>query len=615
MKDYQEKNYVNMYPLPAKGRGRDCIEVQKKYYDIKNNPANFYAQPFLNDRSCFLDEEKRKRLTSNWIAEQLLDDKLLDKIDEIPSPDTYIIKSHTKPVPENTTGKVNREEEKVAHRLFEREDYTGSDIDFFADYQVPICRDSTKKKDKSTNYGKVDLVSVSEEKKEIYIMELKTYSSEETLLRCVCECYTYWKQIEHTKLKEEITNKINEELQKASSAKRVDYTDYKVVPTVLVFDGQYQHLQLRSGYLHSLQELMVKYGVRFFVIASDKEFKFETYRDYLNKCIIKELPVKIIDFPALAKRKSQELAIALDDAIRYAEHKADNNTYGGYTIADKFYSTYLSNKTFDKFLAEMKPAFMAMFKDGDGGELEVRCDKDGNAVYPPKMACFGSSSRMMYNAAKHLSDFIFEKKMPTTVGGTANLDGYYNSPEHHIFVEAKCREPYGEKSNIISRKYEELYKHISDSPKTNITCDIGSVTDDKKMKVTFKYDDKIISYFDIKQLISHYLGIATAILKEEKNEQDLKYFYKPIKFLYFIYDPRELYFEYPLLGERIKEIFGITCDECESINHQGLFEVILKYLKDNYYTNSPVNTNIIVDGFRLSICSQNNFKDKLEYEV
>lgn len=605
MKDYKEKNYVNMYPLPAKGRGRDYVKVQEMYDDIKKNPDNFYAHPFLNDRSCYLNEDKRKRVTNNWIAEQLLYDMLLDDIDKVDSPDTYLIKEHIKPVPENTTGKVNREEEKVAHRLFEREDYTGSDIDFFADYQVPICRDSAKKKDKTTNYGKIDLVSVSEAKKEIYLMELKTYSSEETLLRCVCECYTYWKQIDHNKLANEIALKYS----------KPEYAFYKVVPTVLVFDGQYQHLQLRSGYLHSLQELMVKYDVRFFVIASDEEFKFETYREYLNKCVIKELPVQIIDFPALAKRKSQELAIALDDAIHHAEHKADKNIYGGYTFADKFYSTYLSNKTFDKFLAEMKPEFKEMFKDGDGGELEVRCDKDGKAVYPPKMACFGSSSRMMYNAAKHLSNFIFEKKMPTTVGGIANLDGYYNSPECHIFVEAKCREPYGEKSNIISRKYEKLYKHISDSPKTNISCDIGSVQDDKKMKVTFKYDDKIISYFDIKQLISHYLGIATAILKEEKNEQDVKYFYKPIKFLYFIYDPRELYFEYPLLGERIKEIFGITCDECESINHQGLFEVILEYLKDNHYTDSPIDINKIVDSFRLSICSQNNFNDKLEYEV
>ena len=605
MKDYKEKNYVNMYPLPAKGRGRDHIAVQEKYEAIKDNPANFYAQPFLNDRSCFLNEDKRKRLTSNWIAEQLLYNILLDDINKVESPDTYLIKEHTKPVPENTTGKVNREEEKVAHRLFEREDYTGSDIDFFADYQVPICRDSAKKKDKATNYGKIDLVSVSEAKKEIYLMELKTYSSEETLLRCVCECYTYWKQTDHNKLANEIALKYS----------KPEYAFYKIVPTVLVFDGQYQHLQLRSGYLHSLQELMVKYDVRFFVIASDEEFKFETYREYLNKCVIKELPVQIIDFPALAKRKSQELAIALDDAIRHAEHKADNNIYGGYTIADKFYSTYLSNKTFESFLKEMKQEVKEMFEKGDGGELEVRCDKDGNAAYPPKMACFGSSSRIIYNAAKHLSNFIFEKKMPTTVGGTANLDGYYNSPECHIFVEAKCREPYGEKSNIISRKYEELYKHISNSPKTNITCDIGSVQDEKKMKVIFKYDDKAISYFDIKQLISHYLGIATAILKEEKNEQDVKYFYKPIKFLYFIYDPRELYFEYPLLGERIKEIYGITCDECESINHQGLFEVILEYLKNNYYKDSPVNTNIIVDGFRLSICSQNNFKDKLEYEV
>ena len=66
---------------------------------------------------------------------------------------------------------------------------------------------SAKKKDRSTNYGKVDLVSVSEAKKEIYLMELKTYSSEETLLRCVCECYTYWKQIDHNKLANEIALK------------------------------------------------------------------------------------------------------------------------------------------------------------------------------------------------------------------------------------------------------------------------------------------------------------------------------------------------------------------------------------------------------------------------
>ena len=605
MKHYQEKNYVNMYPLPAKGRGRDYVKVQELYNKAKIIPSNFYADKFLNDRSCFLNEENRKRVIGNWIAEQLLDDKLLDNIDKVPSPDTYLIKGHTKPVPENTTGRVNREEEKVAHRLFEREDYTDSDIDFFVDYQVPICRDQAKKTDKSTNYGKVDLVSVSEKMREIYLMELKTYGSSETLIRCVCECYTYWKQIYHDVLAQEVAYKYN----------KPEYASYKVVPAVLVFDGQYQHLQFRSGYLHSLQELMKKYGVKFFVIASDMDYKFESYREYISNCIIKKLPIQVIDFPALARRKGQELAVALDDAILYAERKPNNEVYGGYTLNDKYFGTYLSNKTFQKLLNAMKPEIKTMFSDGDGGELEVRCDKDGNALYPPKMACFGSSSRILYNTAKDIPDFIFEKKIPTTVGGTANLDGYYNAPECHIFVESKCREPYSEKSNIISRKYEKLYEYISNSPENNITCEIGSVTDEKKMKVTFKYDDKVIRYFDIKQLISHYLGIATAILKNENNDCNISYARKPSKFLYFIYDPRELYFEYPLLGERILEIYYITCDECESILHKELFKTIIEYLKDKYYPESVVDTESITKYFNLEMCNQNNFKQKLGSEV
>ena len=68
---------------------------------------------------------------------------------------------------------------------------------------------------------------------------------------------------------------------------------------------------------------------------------------------------------------------------------------------------------------------------GDGGELE---EKDGR---PPKMASFGSSSRMIYNLSNKKDGFHFEKKLPTTVGGTANLDGFYEDDARYIFCRGE----------------------------------------------------------------------------------------------------------------------------------------------------------------------------------
>lgn len=47
----------------------------------------------------------------------------------------------------------------------------------------------------------------------------------------------------------------------------------------------------------------------------------------------------------------------------------------------------------------------------------------GNYI-PPKMSSYGSSSRMLYELAKDIPDFIFKYKMPAIIGGKAHLDGY-----------------------------------------------------------------------------------------------------------------------------------------------------------------------------------------------
>ena len=183
MNNYKETDCVNKYPMPRLDSRADFETVKNEYDKRKVNPADFYSKDLLNIRCSFINDQNEKVVVTDWIAEQIIKDDLLSGIETVCSPLPYIV-GHTKPVPENTAGRVNREEEKIAHRLFEKETYYDSDIDFFVEYQAPICRDKALREDEDTNYGKVDLIALSEDKKEIYLMELKRHhcDSDETLL-------------------------------------------------------------------------------------------------------------------------------------------------------------------------------------------------------------------------------------------------------------------------------------------------------------------------------------------------------------------------------------------------------------------------------------------------
>ena len=63
--------------------------------------------------------------------------------------------------------------------------------------------------------------------------------------------------------------------------------------------------------------------------------------------------------------------------------------------------TYMINEEWNDFLSDMPEAARKEYGEGDGDELK---EKDGR---PPKMASFGSSSRMIYNLSK-------EKELPVS---------------------------------------------------------------------------------------------------------------------------------------------------------------------------------------------------------
>lgn len=313
------------------------------------------------------------------------------------------------------------------------------------------------------------------------------------------------------------------------------------------------------------------------------------------------------DLSKKSQGEEMELNKILDEAIRLHETAINSGLNAGYVVNGKTYPNYISNSSWEEFCDDMKvnhPAAYDNYKNGDGKELDER--KVGQNIYPPKMASFGSSSRFIYNLMKHDKSFKFEEQLPTTVGGTANLDGFKETSDSYVFVEAKCREPYSKKNKFYGQKYFELYDFISQSDNTPVTIDMDLTKGkEHEMDVAFRCNGNTVEYFDLKQMISHLLGVGTAILKKEM------YTDKPIKFIYLIYNPEPLVFKNEKTKNEICNIYYQTCNEAEAAISKELFKDVLLYLKEKYYHDSSVNINRTANNFSFSICNQENFIEKL----
>lgn len=256
----------------------------------------------------------------------------------------------------------------------------------------------------------------------------------------------------------------------------------------------------------------------------------------------------------------------LDLAIKKSEAKAKG---GGYLVNGKMFDCYMTNEEWESFKNNMSADAMSEFSRGDGGELT---EKNG---YPPKMSSYGSSSRMIYNLSKDKKIFHFEKKLHTTIGGTANLDGFYDDGSRYIFVEAKCHEIYSKKSDIVSKSYKKLYEFINTYMADSIQIQMCDAKKDGYMKAVYFADGEKLLHLDLKQMICHLLGIATGILKGtlERKQND---------FIYLLYDPTELDISKDV-KEATNEIYERTRYECNLVDFATLFRVILLFLMEEKY--------------------------------
>lgn len=266
-----------------------------------------------------------------------------------------------------------------------------------------------------------------------------------------------------------------------------------------------------------------------------------------------------------------KLADKLDIAIKATETTPAEEE-NGYILNGKTYRAYMTNQKWQVFCDSMTEQARREYREGSGGELE-------ETSTPPKMASYGSSSRMLYLLSRNTDGFHFETKLRTSFGGPgANLDGFAEQDDRYLFVEAKCREPYhaphSESNPIaVSRAYSELYEHINNTMYGSLLCHMQPhETNATRMKVTYSCDGEPIQYFDIKQMICHLLGIAVAVLEGRLPD-------KRIDFLYLIYDPTELNME-PTDKAEIEAIYDRLREECISIDFATLFVTLLTYLRD-----------------------------------
>lgn len=205
-----------------------------------------YNKDFLNWSSKTKDSKDSKEFYTEVIAEQLLWNlKSLEGIQQIEREQSYRMEAHGK-------AEMNLQDAAEGERVFGKRlarlnlDYVGKILDF----EVPL------KKNNEEYGGEIDLLSYSQERDTLYLLELKNEGNDETLLRAMLESYTYYRNVYREKLIR-------------------DYEDYvksnatRLVPAVIVTPGcnAYDEMcEMENGERPKLQALALALGIKFFIV-------------------------------------------------------------------------------------------------------------------------------------------------------------------------------------------------------------------------------------------------------------------------------------------------------------------------------------------------------------
>ena len=203
------------------------VKQEDNYIDIKRFAANFYKAPIVNYKGYVNGRtQKIKNRYSEVISSTLLSTSLLKTWKELnPVRANHFDTDHThseKVVMEKLLD-TNRKEEILAKLLFYQREVAG--LGYIFDYQTPL------KATKNDSYGKIDLLGYNKDDKCYSVIELKyrPSGSEETLLRCVLEAYTYYKLLDINQIKSAVGHDGIQKLKELSGYKHTNESELVVL--------------------------------------------------------------------------------------------------------------------------------------------------------------------------------------------------------------------------------------------------------------------------------------------------------------------------------------------------------------------------------------------------
>ena len=180
------------------------VKQENSNDEVKIFAANFYKAPIVNYKGYVkgaIQEDKNRY--SEVISSTLLSKNLLKAWKEL----THVRANHfdtrhdhSESVEMEQLQGTNRKEEILAKLLFYQRDVAG--LGYIFDYQTPL------KETQNDSYGKIDLLGYNKADECYSVIELKyrPSGSEETLLRCVLEAYTYYKLLDLKQIESEVNH-------------------------------------------------------------------------------------------------------------------------------------------------------------------------------------------------------------------------------------------------------------------------------------------------------------------------------------------------------------------------------------------------------------------------
>ena len=214
----------------------DCIERDDKFKEFKTTygltpsdeiggtkfAANFYKSAVVNYKGKVTGS---KDLYSEVIAETLINDNFIkDWLNLIPvRPEHFKINHPNTDENVDALKITNRKEEILAKLLFYQGNVDG--LGYIFDYQTPL------KAIQNDSYGKIDLLGYNKDNKCYSVIELKyrPSGSEETLLRCVLEAYTYYRLLDIKQINSVKEHEGIQQLKKLHGYKHTNETELVVL--------------------------------------------------------------------------------------------------------------------------------------------------------------------------------------------------------------------------------------------------------------------------------------------------------------------------------------------------------------------------------------------------